>query len=158
MARADTLILQYETVFLQQLSSSAVFGILNAWYSALDLTALREGLDSFNSMAEKLDEWLDPGLLEPLIGGDEAMETRVNGLFDACVSAPPDTPQKFAAQSVVMLEREGALAKRATAPMPSGNASRSRAKPTKKNSRDRGKFGSLENYWNSYNKTSASVV
>ena len=55
---------------------------------------------------EKLDEWLDPGLLEPLIGGDEAMETRVNGLFDACVSAPPDTPQKFAAQSVVMLERE----------------------------------------------------
>lgn len=79
MARADALILQYETVFLQQLSSSAVFGILNAWYSALDLTALREGLDSFNSMAEKLDEWLDPGLLEPLIGGDEAMETRVNG-------------------------------------------------------------------------------
>ena len=159
MARADALILQYETVFLQQLSSSAVFGILNAWYSALDLTALREGLDSFNSMAEKLDEWLDPGLLEPLIGGDEAMETRVNGLFDACVSAPPDTPQKFAAQSVVMLEREGALAKEGNR----ADAEREREPIARETYEEKiaaiaEKFGSLENYWNSYNKTPASVV
>lgn len=158
MTRMEQKAETYERLYDQALDSYAVFGILSAWYEALDLGQLRESLAAFNRMAETLDRIFDVSFLTNLIGGDDAMEAQIEHAFDS-VTEIPATVGEYADSVMTMLIRSAELAlekNRAAYEAPREPLAAADYQAKMRDLEE--KYGSLENFWNSFNKTAGAIV
>lgn len=147
----------YERLYGQALSS-LLFDLLSVWYESLDLTELREDLDSVERIAATLGDLFDVSLLTNLICDDDALEEEVERVVNS-VKKIPSSVKEYVDSVMTMLSRSAELAREKNRAVYEAVREPITVSDYEEKMRVLEKqYGSLENFWNSFNKTTNEIV
>ncbi len=157
MARMEEKLSLYDRVYGQALSSLS-FDLLSVWYESLDLAELRKDLDSVERIAETLGDFFDVSLLTNLICDDDALEEQIERVVDS-VKKIPSSVKEYVDSVMTMLNRSAELAREKNRAVYETAREPISVSDYEEKMRSLEKqYGSLENFWNSFNKTTNEIV